>query len=146
MATSETGLVTEFADQFKVTWPNGYWRKLHGGMYQAGLPDVICAIPAGDTATGDIRPSLAAMLEFKWLPTNSDGDINKLQTRGISKLTALQRYELGRLYMLCLSPILVIGSPEYAVVLDWPGGTNCLRFQRKARGEHWNLNHLLWNI
>ena len=145
MATSETGLVTEFADQFKVTWPNGYWRKLHGGMYQAGLPDVICAIPSGDTATGDIRPSLAAMLEFKWLPTNSDGAVDALVVRGLKKVTDLQEYELDRLKYLCLSPLLVIGAPGNVVVLDWQSMNH--RVQRRERGgAPWDLNHLLWNI
>lgn len=52
---NEGELIKAMHDDFKSQHLAGFWRKIHGDRYMAGMPDVLCALP-----------DVAALCEFKW--------------------------------------------------------------------------------
>lgn len=150
MATSESGLVTEFADQFKVDWPSGYWRKLAGGIYQSGLPDVLCivpSLPASDLT--EVVPARPTLIEFKWLGTAGSDSGEKLLLRGLKRLSALQTSELERIAQVGgITPLLVVGAKyrgetvAASAIYGRPDiGEHCMV---KRRGVSWDMKYMLW--
>lgn len=82
---NETELVKDMGRDFRAQHLGAFWRKIHGDKFQAGFPDVICALP-----------DVAALTEFKWCDT----DRILMQPFGAAMaglLTGLQFAELAML-------------------------------------------------
>lgn len=52
---NEGDLIDAMCKDFKDAHMGSFWRKIHGGKYMAGMPDVLAALP-----------DVAALVEFKW--------------------------------------------------------------------------------
>jgi hypothetical protein len=59
MAHSEATLVGKLPAAFHERHPLDFWRKLHGGPLQAGLPDVIVAVGKMSTMGSSATTALA---------------------------------------------------------------------------------------
>jgi len=55
LVKTEGDLIKAMHDDFKSQHLTGFWRKIHGDKFMAGLPDVLCALP-----------DVASFTEFKW--------------------------------------------------------------------------------
>jgi hypothetical protein len=109
---------------------------LHGGPYQSGLPDVLCA------ADGRV-----CFLEFKWVPAHRPMTWDELVDRGLKKLTDLQRLDLDRVVAAEVPAKVLVGCPEgtgnLVAVKQW--GTPHQFFTRRYRGTTWDVSWLLWH-
>lgn len=56
---NEGDLIKAMHEDFKDQYLGSFWRKIHGGQYMAGMPDVLAALP-----------DVAALTEFKWETTD----------------------------------------------------------------------------
>lgn len=101
MANDEASLLDEMANDFREATPLGFWRKIHGSRFQAGIADVLAGTDYGCSLT-----------EFKWAKTQAECD-RPLGVLALDKLSDLQRVELASVNILDgpLRGRLVIGTP-----------------------------------
>lgn len=110
MASDEGTLVRELQDDFERLYPGGFCYKLHGGPYQAGLPDLLVT-----------TAHAAALVEAKWASADADWE-KPLTLLAAGKLTKQQGSNLAALVR-CDGPIrprLLLGGAFDAPEL--PGG------------------------
>lgn len=117
MAHNEDTLIDELRKQFTQHKPLAFVYKLHGGPYQAGLPDLLVAMERA-----------AALIEAKWA---SDADFERpLLEAFATKLTDQQALNLGQLRVLDgpLRARALIGGAVESDELTGHAGTLCVAY------------------
>jgi hypothetical protein len=112
VAKNEADLIAEFKEAFQdelleLELPLGYWRKIHGELYMAGMPDVLCA-----------RADRAALAAFKWVRDASEAGLPLAQLLERC-ITGRQAVDLGLLATLDgpLRSRVVFGMPVEFMML-----------------------------
>ena len=106
MANSEQTFLDEVRRDFLAEVPLGYWRKMHGGPFQAGMPDVLVAAPRA-----------AALVEFKWT-TRLDAKIGDILAGALTERQKLELLSLARAEAPLLARVLLGAvDPESGVCI-----------------------------
>lgn len=92
MAENEHDLIEAMCADFKNQHTGSFWRKIHGSKFQAGFPDVVCALP-----------DVAALTEFKWCKDDRQlmGPFAYLVTEMLTGLQFAELTMLGALSDTC---------------------------------------------